>query len=76
MLYNGLTKQTNAHNKRVRVRYELYLSESYENILDQGLQRVLVDDLYKSSSYYFTLSVLNTMLISHKRSSKHVNFIM
>lgn len=34
MLYNGLAKQTNAHNKRVRVRYELYLSESYENVLD------------------------------------------
>lgn len=34
MLYNDLTKQTNAHNKRVRVRYKLYLSESYENVLD------------------------------------------
>lgn len=37
---------------------------------------MIVDDLYKSFLYYLTLSVLNTMLISHKRSSKHVHFIM
>lgn len=34
MFYNDLTKQTKAHNKRVRVRYMLSLSESYETVLD------------------------------------------
>lgn len=34
MLYSDLTKQTKAHNKHVRVRYKLSLSESYETILD------------------------------------------
>lgn len=33
MLYNDLTKQTKAHNKRIRVRYKLSLSESYETVL-------------------------------------------
>lgn len=32
--YNDLTKQTKAHNKCVRVRYKLSLSESYETVLD------------------------------------------
>lgn len=45
MFYNDLTKQAKAHNKRVRVRYKLTQSESYETVLDQGLKRVLVDDL-------------------------------
>lgn len=34
MLYNDLTEQTKAHNKRVRVRYKLSLSESYETVFD------------------------------------------
>lgn len=37
MLYNDLTKQTKAHNKRVRVGYKLSLSESYKTVLDKGL---------------------------------------
>lgn len=34
MFYNDLTKQTKAHNKRVRVGYKLTQSESYETVLD------------------------------------------
>lgn len=34
MLYNDLTEQTKAHNKRVRFRYKLSLSESYETVFD------------------------------------------
>lgn len=33
LLYNDLTEQTKAHNKRIRVRYKLSLSESYETVL-------------------------------------------
>lgn len=67
MLYNDLTEQTKAHNKRVRVRYKLSLSESYETVFDWGLLRVLVDDLYRRFFLYY---------LTHKRSSKHVYCIM
>lgn len=58
MLYNDLTEQTKAHNKRVRVRYKLSLSESYETVFDWGLLRVLVDDLYRR--FFFILSHTQT----------------